>query len=153
MFNNIGGKIKSLASFVCWLGIIATVIGGIILMLTDEDLILIGLLVMIAGSIGSWVGSFLLYGFGQLVHNSDILILCLGSSGGISSVTNPGDIATARKCNNCGAMMVKDICQNCGKAYGEAAQKIETLHKLYSDGIITLEDYQKKMEAIRNANS
>jgi len=33
MFNNIGGKIKGLAKFMCWLGIIISVIAGVVLII------------------------------------------------------------------------------------------------------------------------
>ena len=73
MFDNIGDKIKTLAKVVCWIGIIACIITGIVLMATDEDLVLAGILTAVLGSILSWVSSFVLYGFGQLVENSDII--------------------------------------------------------------------------------
>ena len=75
MFNyeNIGDKIKGLAQMVFVVEAIAAVITGIALMATDEDLILYGLLVLIVGPIIAWVSSWLLYGFGQLVENSDII--------------------------------------------------------------------------------
>lgn len=85
MFNNIGGKIKGLAKFMCWLGIIVSVIAGIILIIgatnrngyysyTDTNMIITGILVMVMGSILSWIGSFVLYGFGELVDNSSRLV-------------------------------------------------------------------------------
>ena len=77
MFNNIdniGGKIKVVAAIQCWVGIIASVIVGMILMAQDKDLILIGALITIIGSLSSWLSSFITYGFGQLVENSDILV-------------------------------------------------------------------------------
>ena len=73
MFDNIGGKIKTLAKVVCWIGIIACIITGIVLMATNDDLVLAGILTAVVGSLLSWVGSFILYGFGQLVENSDII--------------------------------------------------------------------------------
>ena len=75
MFNyeNIGNKIKGLAQMAFVVEAIAAVITGIALMATDEDLILYGLLVLIAGPIIAWVSSWLLYGFGQLIENSDII--------------------------------------------------------------------------------
>ena len=75
MFNyeNIGNKIKGLAQMTFVVEAIAAVIIGIALMATDEDLILYGLLVLIVGPIIAWVSSWLLYGFGQLVENSDII--------------------------------------------------------------------------------
>ena len=68
MFNNIGGKIKSLAQVVCWIGIICSVISGIAIMATDEDLAFSGFVIIVIGSLVSWVSSFTLYGFGQLIE-------------------------------------------------------------------------------------
>ena len=75
MFNyeNIGNKIKGLAQMAFVVEAIVAVITGIALMASDEDLILYGLLVLIAGPIIAWVSSWLLYGFGQLIENSDII--------------------------------------------------------------------------------
>ena len=73
MYDNIGGKIKGLAKASFIVAAIAEAITGIALMASDEDLILYGLLVLIAGPIITWVSSWLLYGFGQLIENSDII--------------------------------------------------------------------------------
>lgn len=68
MFDNIGGKIKVLAQVVCWIGITISVIFGLISFENG------GIVVIILGSLFSWIGSFTLYGFGQLIENSDILV-------------------------------------------------------------------------------
>ena len=73
MFDNIGKKIKTLASVITWIGIVCSIITGIILMFTSEKYILLGFLTAIVGSVASWIGSFLLYGFGELVENSAII--------------------------------------------------------------------------------
>ncbi len=73
MFDNVGSKIKGLASFFCWGGIIASIIGGIILIGLDENLVFAGFAVIVIGSLLSWVSSFVLYGFGELVANSAII--------------------------------------------------------------------------------
>ena len=73
MYDNIGGKIKGLAKTSFIVATIAAVITGIALIATDEDLIGYGLLVMVVGPIVAWFSSWLLYGFGQLVENSDII--------------------------------------------------------------------------------
>ena len=74
MFNNIGGKIKAVAKIECWAGIISSVITGIDLISSEEEfLVFLGIIIMISGSIAAWLGSFLIYGFGQLVENSDII--------------------------------------------------------------------------------
>ena len=79
MFNNIGGKIKGFAKFICWLGIIASVIIAILNITTSVAVgniaigVLVGVLIAVGGVLVSWIGSFLLYGFGQLIENSDII--------------------------------------------------------------------------------
>ena len=70
MYDNIGGKIKGLAKTIFIVESIATVITGIALMATDEDMILVGLLVAILGPIVAWVSSWLLYGFGELIDKT-----------------------------------------------------------------------------------
>ena len=73
MFDNIGGKIKTLATVVTWVGIIASVLSIFIFLAIDDDMFIIGLGVAVLGSLLSWASSFVLYGFGQLVENSDII--------------------------------------------------------------------------------
>ena len=75
MFDNIGGKIKKLAQVVCWVGIISSLVIGIVLMaMTDpgftDYLTFVGLLVAVLGSLGSWVSSFFIYGFGELIERA-----------------------------------------------------------------------------------
>jgi len=45
MFKNIGGKIKTFAKVVAWIGIIASVIVGLVFGMEDEDMIIYGLLI------------------------------------------------------------------------------------------------------------
>ena len=78
MFNNIGRKIKIYAEVVSWIGIIICIIFGVILIISGVNesigLIFSGLLIALVGSLFCWISSFFLYGFGQLVENSDILV-------------------------------------------------------------------------------
>ena len=67
MFDDIGGKIKTVAKVVCWVGIIMSVITGIVLISTANT---VGILTIIVGSLGSWIGSFTLYGFGELIEKT-----------------------------------------------------------------------------------
>ena len=71
MFKNIGKKIMGLAKFITWMGFLASIIGGIAMIVEDEDLIVPAVLVMVAGCLVSWIACFMLYGFGQLIHNSE----------------------------------------------------------------------------------
>lgn len=73
MFDNIGGKIKALAKVTCWVGIVSWVFIGIAIIAVSEILAPIGIIVAIVGPFLSWINSFLLLGFGQLVENSDII--------------------------------------------------------------------------------
>ena len=65
MFDNIDNKIKSLAFATTIIGIIGSAITGIIL--TIEDDFVLGLLILVGGSLGSWIGSFALYALGEIV--------------------------------------------------------------------------------------
>ena len=73
MWDNIGGKIKGVAKFIAWFGIIFSIIIGIILFSIGGNLyyggifIGIGLFIMIVGSLISWILSWFMYGFGELI--------------------------------------------------------------------------------------
>ena len=82
MFTNIGGKIKGLAKAVCWIGIILSVILGIVSIVSGSDLSERGYMqdgkamatsgwtMLFVGPLLSWVGSFVLYGFGELIDRA-----------------------------------------------------------------------------------
>ena len=76
MFNNIGRKIKTLAKVITGIGITASIIyGAVVVRLSNSPIFIIqGLLTMIVGSLISWLSSVTLYGFGQLIENTDILV-------------------------------------------------------------------------------
>ncbi len=84
MFSNIGKKIKILAKVLCWVGIVCSVLMGAALIARGGDTImtvngeyrtaptlLLGILIIIIGSLLSWISSFFTYGFGQLIENTD----------------------------------------------------------------------------------
>ena len=77
MFSQIGKKIKLLAQVFCYLLIAVSIVSGIMIIATPEiahamgfQPLAAGLLVMLAGSLLSWLNSILLYGFGELVDNT-----------------------------------------------------------------------------------
>ena len=70
MYDNIGKKIKVLAVVSCIIVAITAFIMGIVLMATSEDLILLGLLVMLGGPVVSWISSWILYGYGELIEKA-----------------------------------------------------------------------------------
>ena len=73
MFDNIGGKIKTLAEATCVLGILGSVIWAIATLMQSDYYhvtILESILILGLGSLGAWVGSFITYGFGELIENT-----------------------------------------------------------------------------------
>ena len=79
MFKNIGGKIKGLAKFICYVGIAISVIAGIFMIgfgsssYNGDTMIVMGCVVMIVGSLVSWIDSFFAYGFGELIENTTVI--------------------------------------------------------------------------------
>ena len=78
MYEDIGKKIKSLATIVCWLGIITSVIIAIFLFASIEKVsyhlegtyTILGLCFMFLGPIVSWISGSLIYGFGELIDKA-----------------------------------------------------------------------------------
>lgn len=164
MFDNIGEKIKTLATVSCWVGIAASFLGSIVLLIEGE--LLNALLTAVSGPLASWVGSFVLYGFGDLIDTNRMILSKLESGEKGSSLLpksrilyseNKSEEAAVEKiaeghqwrCDNCGNMISKDICPFCGKAYGPAAEKIESLNRLRKNGTITPAEYEKRVEKLR----
>ncbi len=83
MFDNIGKKIKILASVGCWLGIIISILYAVFLLFSGFALIVddnfssgivsifTALLVGVIGSIASWISVWPLYAFGELVDKTE----------------------------------------------------------------------------------
>ena len=67
MWDNIGSKLQKLAKVICWIGIIFSVIGGIV-MITQRQAIL-GIVYIILGPLLSWIGSWTMYGLGLVVES------------------------------------------------------------------------------------
>ena len=79
MFSDIGQKIKKLASICTYIGIIGSCLGGLICMIMgisaeEGGMFFVGLLVAAVGSLLAWIGSFLLYGFGELIDTNTMIV-------------------------------------------------------------------------------
>lgn len=97
MFTNPGGKIKSYAKVIFWIGVVLSVIVGVITIGTSFVTaaygygnsagtifggIIEGIIICAIGILISWISVLTLYGFGVMVENSDELVRL---NGGIPS--------------------------------------------------------------------
>lgn len=78
MFDHIGAKIKALAKTVCWIGIGLSAVVGIFMLVVGISVggangtasAVGGILTIVVGALASWIGSFLVYGFGEIVDKT-----------------------------------------------------------------------------------
>ena len=73
MYDHIGKKIKTMAKTLASIGIVVSFILGAAAASTRDNYTT-GLLIALLGGLGSWIGNFLLYGYGQLIDNSDRMV-------------------------------------------------------------------------------
>ena len=155
MFKNIGDKIKTLAEVICILGIISSFVIGCILMAIDLDFFLKGILTIVLGSLASWIGSFVLYGFGQLVDDVNFLRFNAENKAieeferyirkeqqENSNHTNNFFINTPQQ-NNYNTKTTDDIIAKM------IANKINTLKQMRNEGKISEEEYIKMMQDLK----
>ncbi len=89
MFSNIGKKIKTLAGILAWTGIIVSIIIGVAFCVIGGTVfIIVGPIIMILGSIISWVSAFAIYGYGQMIENTNMIVSIL-SNYRLSVLTKP----------------------------------------------------------------
>ena len=76
MFSNIGNKICGYAKVLCWIGIVVSVISGLGMAFSGCSqggsvavfTFIFGMMIACIGSLLSWVGSLVLYGFGDIAR-------------------------------------------------------------------------------------
>lgn len=140
MFTNIGKKIKALAKILALIGIVICCIGGLIMIVagiaigSDEGVIfaVAGLGTAALGSLFSWISSFILYGFGELVDNSAI-IAGKNQAGSYGNVYRP---APATQQNT---VLEQPVVE---KPAEDPRRK--ALDKMRREGLITEEEYNEK---------
>ena len=136
MFENVGGKLKVLAIVVVVLGIISSIVSGIILMFSEIDGAFgFGLLIIGGGILGSWITALPIYGIGQAAENSDYLVRhTIGTprsavttvspkpekrttltSGLTTASTQTSASSVVKRCPHCGERVQKKLCEYCGK--------------------------------------
>lgn len=140
MFNNVGKKLMGVASVFTALGIIASFIIGIVLCAEEE--VLAGFIVMAVGSFASWLSSLALYGFGQLIENTSVLV-AQGQRTAMSRNYNANGENPApyvKRCTACGTALKGRLCPVCDR------DVLDRLNKWKADGLITEEDYNRRLE-------
>ena len=73
MFSNIGETIKVLAKVAFWLAVTLCLIIGIASWIIEDKDFFMGMYPIVIGLFSSMGGSILIYGFGQLIVNTDII--------------------------------------------------------------------------------
>ena len=129
LYENIGSKIKNLAKWIFVIEAIGAFITGLVLLFTDEDLILYGLLTLVCGPIVAYIGSWILYAFGEVVektadneNNTRQILKKLNEKSTDASITfikttNTPQAASTHKwlCDGCKKMRTQTPCEHCGK--------------------------------------
>lgn len=134
MFDNIGGKIKGLAQIGTQVGIVVSAILGIIIIVWgydvgyDEVTFVIGIGVIVLGALFSWLGSFYIYGFGELIDCTAEIAEKLNTptstpDGKAAPKTNLTDVLAKIPtvshwyCSECGTKNNNNrtVCWQCGK--------------------------------------
>jgi len=125
MFKNIGSKIKKLSKFIAICGIIISIFIGIIIFTDENGDYIRGAIIVGLGILFSWIGAFVLYGFGELVEYSSIIAsqykgnnigsqknntTLLDGSGKFSSIDNNVNIPKEHEWHWCFYKLIKLIC-------------------------------------------
>lgn len=81
MFDNIGGRIRTLAWIICFAGLVVSGIAMIAIWITGGGMagrggftiFVVGLMTGALGALTSWVAGCLIFGFGQLIEDTRVL--------------------------------------------------------------------------------
>ena len=142
MFKNIGKKIKGLSTMICIIGIIVSIIGGLACMYVHFALFI---LIAGVGSLLSWIGSFFMYGFGELIDTTCQIRESLFSKSSFTPQTNHQSTTSTEEPSLLTVEEVFEIISS--KEYSES-YKTYVLEEIYSKGMISNEVYRKKIKEI-----
>ena len=136
MFNydNIGEKIKGLAKFFFISGTISSILLGLFMLQNNT---IRAILIIVLGTIGSWLSSFTLYGFGEIIVKLTEIELNTRGEGkdpislkikaiettskrkeeekALMEKMKNATPSTSKFCPHCGERVTSNICSMCGK--------------------------------------
>lgn len=133
LFENVGGKLKTLAIVATVIGMMGSVIAGFIFFTISP---ITGILIILGGCLCSWLGSLAMYGLGQAVENTDKILAIqrklaqtppsASPTAEHSPMTNAPQAASpvvtknlfrveAKPCPHCGEMVKSSSCSMCGQ--------------------------------------
>lgn len=139
MFNNIGGKIKNIAKYVCYVEIACCIIAGIAMMFMEN--FLGGIAIALLGSAAVWLGSVTMYGFGHLIENTDKLVVQCGENAALQQ--------TSKQASKTPANTVKPVREKLNQVIQETEAKLDKtpinqeLRSLHEQGLISEEDFKE----------
>ncbi len=130
MYDKIGDKIKTLAKAIAIIGIVASVIYGIVLLSLEQTTA--GIIYILIMPFLIWANSFVLYGFGELIEK-----VC-NIEKNIRKGSSKTDTETEQKDNDEDCEEKEDVDGDEYNTYNERIAKIEELR---DQGLITEEEY------------
>lgn len=74
MWNNIDRRLKKLAKALCWLGIMIWITMALLMWrrnAPEQPTILMGFIYLVLGCLGSWIGSWTMYGLSMVVEYAE----------------------------------------------------------------------------------
>lgn len=150
MYKNIGKKIKILATISFVLNSIGFIIGGIVFMTDVHGTALAsitGIAIILFGPIVAWIGSWLVYGFGELIDKT-AEIARNTSSGTYGAAPMPAPMAAPMRAPMAAPMAAPMPAPAPAPAPMANAQqsRANELASLYEQGLITQEEYFQKLQ-------
>ena len=167
MFNNIGNKIKGLAVLFTVIGIFASCILGFLtlIIVRNSSRILWTIFIIVVGCLLSWVGSFLLYGFGELVsktaentkiNNQILLLLCEDKAVDINQLYSYAEKNDGGKINDSNVKLPaeqregdkEEVSVKHAPLPKHLSERLNVLNDLKMKNLISKEEYNKKVNEI-----
>ena len=106
MFDNIGSKLKTISSVFCIIGIILSIVGGVVLMFAN---FLIGFLVALFGSVFSWLATIGLYGIGEAADNSAKILKILQNGDALQLEKDEKEKIVQKKMSNLDSEQIEKL--------------------------------------------